>query len=206
MPLSPQQKSYLKYLGDLGDAAPKAIYEAIQAGAERIVVLTDVAQAAAANVVSSVQDNAANALTVALGTLVHARNVTCTFGASWAGGDITVVGTDQFGAAQTEVIADTANTLVEGTKIFKTITSVTKELTGAGGAGHTVTVGMGNKLGLGVQLHNSFGAALRNNATLAVPGTVNTLDTTNHAITLTSTDVPGAAGTDDYQVLCRVVI
>lgn len=213
MALNAKQYAYLKQLAKGGDRVSQAIIdmmgdEPLGAGTEKIVYLVNPAAAVADAIVASVQDNAANALTVALATLPHARNVTCTFGASWAGGDITVVGTDQFGRSQTEVIADTAGSTIAGVKIFKTITSVTKQSTGAGGAGHTVTVGTGDKLGLGVNVQNRFGTLLTNSVTLEAFTTVltiggsayNIIDDTNDGFEPTTKP----NGTHDYLVLCRV--
>lgn len=204
--LSPQQKSYLKYLGDFGDAQARAVYESLDTGDEKIVVLTDVAAAAAANLVASTFDNAVAALTIittASGTPLHAthpRNVYATFGAAWAGGDIVVVGTDQFNTAVTETLAAATGTTVVGSKVFKTITSVTKTIVGAGGADHTVTLGSGSKLSLGeVALLNAFVQVIVGGATFEQPAAV---DVANSTITFTT--APNA--TNDYQVLCRSVI
>jgi len=76
------------------------------------------------------------------------RNVSITFEAAWAGGDVTVVGTDQFGTAISEVIADSAGSTVYGTKVFATVTGATNELVGAGGVNHGATIGWAHKLGI----------------------------------------------------------
>jgi hypothetical protein len=75
---------------------------------------------------------------------VAPRNVEAVFAASYDGGDITVVGTaeDKL-TAQTETIAATANTTVKGSKVFGTITSITKGAVGNNAA--TVTIKAGNK-------------------------------------------------------------
>jgi hypothetical protein len=78
------------------------------------------------------------------------RNVTATFAASWDGGDVTVVGTDQFGAAQSEVLASNAGGSTTGAKVFKTVTSATKGAVGS--AADTASIGTGTVLGLGVRL------------------------------------------------------
>lgn len=75
------------------------------------------------------------------------RTVQVVFTALWDGGDITIVGTDQFDNAQTEVIADAAGTTVQGVKVWKTITSISNETIGAG-AVLTATVQTGPSLGL----------------------------------------------------------
>lgn len=71
------------------------------------------------------------------------RNIEIDFLAGWQGGDITVVGTDVAGNAITEIIADSAGNTVKGNRVFKTITSITKELTA--GATDTAAVFTGNK-------------------------------------------------------------
>lgn len=76
------------------------------------------------------------------------RNVSITFESAWAGGDITITGTDQFGAAQTETIADTLSATVYGSKIFATVTGATNQSSGAGGVNHGATIGWGHKLGV----------------------------------------------------------
>lgn len=78
------------------------------------------------------------------------RNLRIAFGAAWGvtpGGDVTVTGTDQDDAVATEVfVANPANTVV-GAVIFKTITQATFGA-GIGGAGHTIDVSTGDKLGI----------------------------------------------------------
>jgi len=117
------------------------------------------------------------------------RNVTVTFGAAWAGGDVTFTGTDQFDVVITEVIADVAGTLVAGVKIFKSITGIAHELAGAGGAGHGATAGWGHKLGVDYELAAQLGI-------LTVDGVTEhaTWDSTYHAFNPTS--LPD--GTHDY--------
>ncbi len=92
------------------------------------------------------------------------RNASITFGASWAGGDVTLTGTDYADAVLTEVIADSAGATVKGSKVFKTITGAENELVGAGGAGHGATIGTDIKLGTTSNLDASIGL-------LAVAGT-----------------------------------
>lgn len=62
------------------------------------------------------------------------RSLDIIFGAGWDGGNVTVVGTDQFDAAVTEVVVAVANSTVLGIKTFKTITSATKASVGASAA------------------------------------------------------------------------
>ena len=91
-------------------------------------------------------DNAAP-VTTGLTSPAIPRTLQVVFAALWDGGDVTIVGTDQFDAAVTETIADVAGTTVQGVKVFKTVTSIATETVGAGGA-LTATVQTGEKLGL----------------------------------------------------------
>jgi hypothetical protein len=72
------------------------------------------------------------------------RNVTvwCTVANT---ANVTIVGTDQFDAAQTEVIAANGTVIVAGTKVFKTITSVTSAI--RSGSATTLSIGVGSILG-----------------------------------------------------------
>lgn len=103
--------------------------------------------AAGVNVHADIASDNAAAVTTALTNPVIPRTVQVVFTALWDGGDITIVGTDQFDNAQTEVIADAAGTTVQGVKIWKTITSINNETIGAGGV-LTATVQTGPTLGL----------------------------------------------------------
>lgn len=77
-------------------------------------------------------------------------NVTAVFAGSYDGGDITITGTDQFGAPQTETIAANAGSTVAGNKIFATVTSAVRST--VGGTANTVSLGRGTKLGFKDQL------------------------------------------------------
>jgi hypothetical protein len=107
------------------------------------------------------------------------RSVRAVFAAAYDGGDITIVGTNQFDEAQTETIVAVANSTVAGVKIWKTITSITKGAVGANGA--TVSIGQGSKLGLPQRLASGGGLLMATVTPEAV-----TVDTTNHAITTTT--------------------
>lgn len=85
------------------------------------------------------------------------RNLTATFGVGWDGGDITVVGTDQFDAAIIEVFAAAGGTTVAGVKVFKTVTSITKAVLGVTAS---ASVGVGNKIGIVGRLFNATSALL----------------------------------------------
>lgn len=121
------------------------------------------------------------------------RNVTVTFAAGWDAGDVTINGTDQFDAAVSETIADAAGTTVAGTKIFKTITSATKQSVGAAADG--ASIGYGDKIGLLAPIVSTFGMLQTDNTGEAV-----TVDATYHAFT------PATApnGVHDYKILVNV--
>lgn len=85
-----------------------------------------------------------------------ARNITVTHAIVATGtdtlGTITVTGTDVLGAVISEVITPIAGDIANGTKAFKTVTSIV----GAGwviaGGNDTITIGVGNLLGLPVYI------------------------------------------------------
>lgn len=114
---------------------------------------------------------------------VSPRNVTAVAAASYDGGNITIVGTNQFDQPQTETIVAVANSTVLGVKIWKTITSIAKAAVGAQAAG--VSIGTGDKVGVP---YNLSGAP----ALLFVGTTIEavTLDATNDGFTPTT--VPSA--------------
>jgi hypothetical protein len=125
------------------------------------------------------------------------RNLRCTFGADWDGGDVTIVGTDQFGGAQTETFTGATGVAV-GTKIFKTVTSIRKAAVGVGThATNTLTVGTGDKLACGtVKVLNLFAQCrLGTGVADAV-----TMDVENSAFTPTT--VPD--GSVDYNLLVYI--
>lgn len=86
------------------------------------------------------------------------RVVTATFNASWNGGDITVVGTDQFGAAQSEVIPSNPAGTSATAAVFATVTSATKELVGASST--TTSLGTGTVLGIPTKMGGGAGHLL----------------------------------------------
>lgn len=93
-------------------------------------------------------------LTTGLANPATPRNLRAVFGAAWDGGDVTVVGTNQFGAAVSEVILASAGSTVVGVKVFATITSVAYPGNGVGTHGtNTLTVGTGDKIGLVIIPH-----------------------------------------------------
>jgi len=126
-------------------------------GAPQALVMPAVVPAAksATAVHASLLATAANLFPGPLTNPVTPRNLSAVAAATYDGGSLTVVGTDQFDKAQTEVIAAVANTTVYGTKIWKTVTSVTKATIGVAAAG--VSVGTGDKIGVPWNVANTAG-------------------------------------------------
>jgi len=143
---------------------------------------TDIAPAIAGSAVS-------NAFTVA--SPAHARNLRVTMDALWDGGDVTVHGTDQLDAAQSEVFLAGTNVVRVGTKVFKTVTSASKGAVGLDAA--TASIGTGDKLGAGL---DPTGALLFASG-VAEAGT---FDAANLAFTPTT--IP--TGSVDYTLLMNV--
>lgn len=84
--------------------------------------------------------------------------------AAGVAGNVVVTGTNYADEAITETIALDGSTAVEGTKAFKTITQVALPIETHAGT-DTVSVGLGNKLGLPYQLaHNTVVATFRGGA------------------------------------------
>ena len=95
------------------------------------------------------EDNVADGVWVGVFTNPDVpRCVTISFETTWAGGHVTVAGTDWNNMAQTEVIAATPGSTVDGNKPFKTVTGATNESVGPGGANHGATIGFADRLGL----------------------------------------------------------
>jgi SPP1 family predicted phage head-tail adaptor len=123
------------------------------------------------------------------------RNLQVDLASGWDGGDITIAGTDQFDAAVIEVFTTGSGVTRVGTKIFKTVTAISKASVGVAAAG--ATVGVGNKLGVVGRLADTESAILMvNNA--AEPAT---LDDTYDAFTPTVTVPNGSAS---YALLVNV--
>jgi hypothetical protein len=141
---------------------------------------------------AAIASDNASAVTTSMTNPAIPRSLQVVFAASWDGGDITIVGTDQFDQAVTEVIPDTANSTVEGTKIFKTVTSISNQTVGTGGS-RTATVQTGPKIGLLQSVVGGSGLLILNEST---PEAM-TLDATYHAFTPTT----APNGSNDYTVI-----
>lgn len=84
-----------------------------------------------------------------------ARNITVTqsaVGAEDTNGTVVIVGTDIAGNAITETLTPNAGATVAGAKAFKTITSVTGAGWVVGEGNDTITVGVGDLIGLPLKL------------------------------------------------------
>lgn len=81
------------------------------------------------------------------------RTLDIAYVAAYDGGDTTVVGTDQFGAAQTETFTAVAGSTVAGAKIFATVTSASQAVVGANAA--AASIGGGDILGVSRVLSGS---------------------------------------------------
>lgn len=112
------------------------------------------------------------------------RNLSVVAAATYDGGSITIVGTDQFDVPQTETIVTVANSTVYGVKIWKTVTSITKATVGVAAVG--ASIGTGDKIGVLYKVSGTAGLCLAG-ATLAaaVPEAV-TVDATYSGFTPTS--------------------
>lgn len=109
------------------------------------------------------------------------RNVTVTFGSAWAGGNVTVTGTDQFDAVLTEVIVASPANTVAGVKAFKTVTGITHASAGPGGLNHGASAGWGHKFGVVQHLAAAIGFLTADGANEAA-----TWDATYNAFTPTT--------------------
>jgi len=145
---------------------------------------TDIAAAIAANAVSR---------NFTVSSPAAPRNLRVTMATSWDGGDVTVTGTDQSGAAQTEVFLTGSNVVRVGVKVFKTVTAATKGAV-AGVTTNTASIGTGDKLGAGI---DPTGALLFAGGVSEAA----TLDATNKAFTPTTLPT----GSVDYALLVNVV-
>jgi hypothetical protein len=113
--------------------------------------------ATAVAVHAAVAGNAALAFPGPFTSPATPRAVSVLFAAGWTGGNVTVVGIDQFGRAQTETITASAGATVEGTKIFKTVSSAAHT---AAGDANACTLQTGLLIGIPVPLLGAWGIQL----------------------------------------------
>lgn len=123
------------------------------------------------------------------------RNLRVTMSASWDGGDVTVTGTNQFGAAVSETFATGSGVVRVGTKIFKTVTGATKA-TPAGVGGSGASIGTGDLIGVAAHLDDTVGLAWVGTTIEAV-----TLEATYHSASFTTT--PAAT---TYKLLANIIL
>lgn len=186
MGLSADKKAMLKTQAAAGDIYAMEALSLEATGRAGFVSLGAVAAKSTTAVHASILGTTSVApVTTGLTNPSQPRNVTGVFAATWDGGDVTVVGTDQFGAAQSETLVAVANSTVVGTKIFKTVTSISHSLVGVAAVGYSV--GVGDKLGLALDVLDTMGLGV----VQATPGAANTpeavtVDAVNNAVTFTT--------------------
>lgn len=150
--LSIKDRTVLRALGKAGDILARAANAAIAndsnlGRASLIAGGTAVSTKAATAIHAAIAGNTSVvAVTTGITNPTYIRNLLITFQAAWDGGDVVVVGTNQFDAVISETfVSNPASTRV-GLKIFKTVTSVAH--TAVGATANTYSVGDGDKLGI----------------------------------------------------------
>lgn len=83
------------------------------------------------------------------------RSLVYVFGLGYDGGDLVVTGTDYLDQVLVENVTAVADSTVYGTAPFKTVTGATKAAVGSNPA--TVSIGRGQRLGLGAAISGNFG-------------------------------------------------
>lgn len=116
------------------------------------------------------------------------RALSVFFPSDWAGGNITIAGTDARGNSVNEVFAASVATTVSGTKAFATIASITKA-TVAGSGSSLATVGVINIYGVNADVVDSFGMgiAVATGADAFSP----TIDVSNNTFSVSGTPADG---------------
>lgn len=144
--------------------------------------------------------HAAVAATVAAGDITTGftnpdvpRNMSLVFALNWDGGNIIATGTDQYDNPITETFTGASNVTRTGTKIFKTVTKLTKTATGVQAV--NVTIGTGVKLGI-VANFTGTGIEFADGVAEAASAWDATLDA------VTATTAPN--GTHTYKVIVNV--
>lgn len=150
MPLSTDKKAMLNHLAAQGDLMAMSALSLEATGRAGLLLIGTPAAKSANSVKGTFYgDQATNPIAGPFTAPAVPRNLRAVFGADWDGGDLVIVGTNQYGLPVTETLVAVAGTTVVGTKIFKTITSVTKGAVGVGThATNTATIGTGDKLGM----------------------------------------------------------
>ena len=109
-----------------------------------------------------------------------------------AEGDITVQGTNFFDEPISETIPDTAATIIQGIKVFKTVTAISKETVGSAG---TVDVETGLALGILERVKDAAGI-------LTADGTAEAVVIDADENSFAPTTAPD--GSVDFDLLCNV--
>jgi hypothetical protein len=104
-------------------------------------VIRTVTSTAVGVLVAKAGNDTASTWTTGITNPSYPMSVRVVFAASWDGGNISLIGTDIFDAAQTETITAVANSTVQGLKVWKTITSISKSLVGSNAATFTTQTG-----------------------------------------------------------------
>jgi hypothetical protein len=197
--LSLRKLTILKNLARRGDIVAQAADEGLGVentqGNLTFVRFTDVATLAGTGVGASLASNSTTN-TITLTQMAHIRSVRATFAASWDGGNIVLVGTDQDGMPQTETLLSNAGANRDSAKVWKTLTSATK--TAVGATANAVTLGPGPLMGFGTGIKPVTNSAIL--LTDGVAEAFNSVDYTNR--TWWPTTVPNAA--HDYNIICAV--
>ncbi|HEY6008493.1 MAG TPA: hypothetical protein VIU40_09250 [Geobacteraceae bacterium] len=167
------QTQVMGLFGNLNDASELQMYKCIPA-----------AKTAADGVHAAVASNAVNAFPGPITQPAEPRVLIADFAASWDGGNITIVGTDQFGAAATETLASNAGGTRTSTTAFKSITSIAK--TAVGATANAVTIGTGDIIGIPYKTSSV-------NALLFVDGVSETVSIVGGKDTFTPTTAPNGA-------------
>lgn len=150
--LSNKDRAMLKAFGKAGDLMARAALNAIDNDANLgrtalVAAGTAVAAKGADAVHAAIAGTTSIApVTTGITNPTVPRNLIITFGATWDGGDVVVVGTDANNAPVTETFVTNAGSTRVGTKIFKTVTSVAHTVVGVDA--ETYSTGTGDKLGL----------------------------------------------------------
>jgi hypothetical protein len=201
MALSQRAKTFLSNLARRGDILAQASSVGANTGSTYgsavVVRFTDLAAAGSTGIGASMAGNAASNVMTISAQPGHARSVRAVFAISWDGGNLNIVGTDQDGMPQTELITAVANSTVEGAKVFKTITSITKTAVGAAAA--AVTVGPSTKIGFGVGIR-----PVTNSVMMLVNGVAEAA-TVDYTVRYWTPGTTAPNGTNDYNLWCAVL-
>ena len=121
------------------------------------------------------------AVTTAITVPNVARNLSVTGNAATAVGNVVIVGTDITNAVITETIVANGTATVLGTKLFKTVTSITVPTRGA--ASDTISIGTGKTFALPIHLpDDTVFRVTQNKVSIAY-----TTSVTTNSVTLTPT-------------------